>query len=514
MRVETDDKSGRLGQVAAARRVTRSIFMCSAPKGGAAQVGVDTKAVYLSSVQPGESVGPFSDVLRLVSQQAVHLYSDASQYWYSTQPNLNRRAADLAQQLAPDDVLREVERRLSLLSKKRGVFAGVHVTASPAEVPDEPREPSVRLVILPLTHPHGRGSKDSAGLGAAHEIVTRKGGGDRLARNSLVLLVADAARLGDLLTRTRQFLAWSKIHAEAETLNLTPIDKRQAAARVDEHTKGTDLLLGTTYSTLLIPELTESKTVSLGEVRMNGEGELVERATKKLITEGALAQSYGGLPLSHKLDTVLWNERPHIPLQTLMGYFAQYLYLDRLQSAEVLLGAVREGVSAREPYFAYADGVRDGHYLNLRFGESANVRVDDQSVLVNLAAAQAQRERKQAASAAAQQAQGQATAAALGVSGAATATVPNFGGDGISPAPPAAPRLPTSVHVEGQLDQTRMVKRFGDIYTEVVQQLIDAGGEVTVEVIIRAKVPQGLGSTHQRNVLENAYNLGLSAQLE
>ena len=78
VQIEEDDKSGRLGQVAAARRVTRSVFMCTAPRAASAHQGVDSKSVFLNSVQPGEAAGPFNDALRRVSAQAVYLYADAS----------------------------------------------------------------------------------------------------------------------------------------------------------------------------------------------------------------------------------------------------------------------------------------------------------------------------------------------------------------------------------------------------------------------------------------------------
>ncbi|GBF07240.1 hypothetical protein DAERI_130070 [Deinococcus aerius] len=515
VQVETEDKSGRLGQVAAARRVTRTVFMCTAPKASTAHQGVETRSIFLNSIQPGEPAGPFNDALRRVSQQAVYLYSDSSHYWFSTQPSLNRRAADLAAHLPEDEVLHEVERRLQEFtnSKTRGDFAGVHVTADGGSVPDESREPAVRLVILPSEYPHVRGSVDSPAVLRARELVTRKGSGDRLGRNNVVVLAADKARLDDLFARVRQYKAWATIHEGAEASNLTPSDKRQAASRMQEHDKGSAAQIGATYTFLLTPYLQEEAggppSIAFDEERLNADGELIERVTKKLVNSGKLTRQFGGLLLDLQLKRRLWAGKSHLPVRQLLEYFAQYLYLERLASAEVLLGAIRDGLVANPPYFAYADGFDGSKYLNLKFGEPAEVRADSQSVLVSIGAAQEQRRTEQE----------QRRADEVGDKPEGDNGDGRFGGDDDvkdppPPPPPPPVRLPKQVFAEGKLDQARMVRRFQDIYEEIIQQIIDAGGDVTVEVVVSGKVASGLDTTQQRNLSENARNLGLKIQLE
>lgn len=515
VQVEAEDKSGRLGQVGAARRVTRSVFMSTAPKASTAHQGVDTRQVFLSSVQPGETAGPFNDALRRVSQQAVYLYADASHYWFSTQPSLNRRAADLAAHLPEDVVHVEIERRLKLTAKQRGEFAGVHITADSSDVADESKEPGVRLVILPPEFPHTKAAHDSLAIAKAREMVTKKGGGDRLGRNNVVILAADKARLDDLNDRIRQYLAWAKIHEEADSSNLTPSDKRQAASRMKEHDQGSDAQIGTTYTFLLAPYLQDSAaggppSIAFDEERLAGEGELIEKVTKKLVNSGKFTRQFGGMLLDMQLRK-LWAGKPHLKVQQLLEYFAQYLYLERVTSPEVLLGAIRDGLSANPPYFGYADGFRDDKYQNLKLGESANVRVDAETVLVSLEAAKAQREAEAATL--------QASAAATMTHGQATTNLP-VGPDmgqssGTAPLPKAVEKpLPKHVFAEGRLDDARMVKKFQTIYEEIIQQIIDAGGNVSVEVVIKGDVESGLDATKQRNLTENARNLGLKLNLD
>lgn len=514
VQVEAEDRSGRLGQVAAARRVTRSVFICTAPKANTAHHGVDTRSVFLNSIQPGEPAGPFSDALRRVSQQAVYLYADASHYWFSTQPSLNRRAADLAAHLPEDEVLHEIERRLQVYTsaKQRGDFAGVHVTADSGSVPDDSEEPAVRLVILPPEHPHLKGNSASPAALRAHDIVTRRGGANRLGRNNVVVLAADKARLDELYGRVRHYLAWSKIHQDADASNLTPSDKRQAESRMREHDQGTDAQTGAAYTFLLTPYQAQEATqgppaILLDEERLSGDGELIDRVTKKLVNSGKLTRNFGALLLNMKLGR-LWAGKPHLTVKQLLEYFAQYLYLDRLASSEVLLASIREGVTANPPYFAYADGFVDGQYRNLKLGEIATVRADDLAVVVSLAAAHAQREVEVARSGLSSETE------APDSEDRGTGPRDESGKPGPEERRAVAPRLPQQVFAEGKLDDARMVRKFQTIYEEIIQQVIDAGGHVSVELVIRGDVQSGLNTTQQRNLSENARNLGLSLQLE
>ena len=503
-RVEAED--ARLDQVAAARRVTRSIFLCTAPKGGGgAHPGVNTTSIYLNTVQPGEKIGPFSDALRRVSSQAVYLYADNHDYWFGVQPTLNRRAADEAQRLDEADVDREIERRLALAIKGRGVFAGVHVTDQPGEVPDEPRGPAVRLVVLPPRHAHSRGGQESAAVMRARELVTRKGSGDRLARNNLVLLAGDRAKLDDLRGRVRQYLAWKGIVDGAEEANLTPSNRRQATGRMAEASTGSEAKLWEAYSFLLTPHASSDGTpgISFEEERLTGEGDLAGRAARKLVGSGQLIETYGALPLRLKLDSVLWSSQAHLSVRQLLEYYAQYLYLERLGGEAVLLRAISDGVAAKEPYFGYADGFQKEHYLNLRLGEPVSVQTNTEALLVRAEVARAQIEADNRAK----------PPIHPGPRPGPGDTDPIISPPPPPPPPPLLPQ-PRSAFIEGSLATDRMVKRFGEIYSEIIQNLLDAQGDVEVELVIRAQMPESLSDSQQRTLLENGRSLGLKVRLE
>lgn len=513
VQIEQDDKSGRLAQFFAARRVTRSVFMATAPKAATAHAGIDMRGVFLRSIQPGEMAGPFSDALRRVSQQSVYLYADASHYWFSTRPSLNRRAAELAEGLPDDQIHHEIEERLKVYSapKHRGVFAGVHVTADSSNVPDEAAAPAVRLVILPAEFPHMKGAADSPATKQAHELVLRRGQADRLGRNNVVFLAPDKARIDDLKSRVRSYLTWKKIHDEADSSDLTPSDKRQAAGKKTEFDKGVEAQMEAVYSFLLTPYQGEQGSgpppILFDEERLSGEGELIERLTRKLVNGGKLSRQFAGVLLDMKLKATLWGDKSHLPVTTLVGYFAQYLYLERLSSEQVLLDSIRDGVEGS--YFGYAEKYEEGKYINLKFGEQVDVQQHELAVLVHPMAARTQKAAEAARA-----------AAVVVVDPEAREDDEDDGGDGnggAGPEPvepgPESKQL-THVFAEGELTDARMVRQFQTIYEELVQLVIDAGGQASVNVTIRGEIGSGMSDSTQRNLTENARSLGLKIQLD
>ncbi|HOH52509.1 MAG TPA: DUF499 domain-containing protein, partial [Candidatus Hydrogenedentes bacterium] len=147
-----DGEVPNLGKHAACRRVARAIYLGSAPTSGAAHRGVEDRRIKLGCVVPGEAPAVFGDALRRLAGAATFLYQDGPRYWYSTQPTVTKVADDRAEQLKrePDQVVRELERRLRQNLANRGDFSRVHpVPQSGADVPDDT---DARLVVLGVEH--------------------------------------------------------------------------------------------------------------------------------------------------------------------------------------------------------------------------------------------------------------------------------------------------------------------------------------------------------------------------
>src|SRR5437667_5408093 len=142
-----DRENANLGRFSASRRVSRTIYLGSAPTPTNPNKGLTDSQIKLGCVQPGESVATFGDALRRLTDQATHLYQNDKRYWYSTQPSVSRLAQDRAAQLDGDSVLEEIEQRLKVEQNNRSDFGRVHgCPSSGADIADD--DQSVRLVLL------------------------------------------------------------------------------------------------------------------------------------------------------------------------------------------------------------------------------------------------------------------------------------------------------------------------------------------------------------------------------
>ena len=176
-----DRANPNLGRYSACRRVSRTVFIGSAPSETAQRVrGIEEVRVKLGCVQPGESTAVYGDALRRISEELTYLYSDASRYWFDTHPTIGRIASDRATQFRPHLVEDEVIRRLRVAVRDDGKheFVGVHpIPASSADVPDEP---TCRLVLLGPDVPHRSRADSSKAQSAAQEILERRGNSPRI----------------------------------------------------------------------------------------------------------------------------------------------------------------------------------------------------------------------------------------------------------------------------------------------------------------------------------------------
>jgi hypothetical protein len=505
-----DRDNPNLGRYSACRRVSRTIYMGSAPTQRASNRGLDDRQVKLGCVQPGESVATFGDALRRLTDRATYLYVDGRRYWYSTQPTVTRLADDRASQLHDNDVADEINRRLRDQARTRGEFAKVHTCAPAADIPDEQE---VRLVILGPEHPHTAKDASSPARKEAAAILDSRGASPRNYKNTLVFLAADANRLKELEQAVRQYQAWKSIWDERETLNLDTFQSRQAETKTKGADETVEARIPETYQWLLVPGQPDPKgQMEWNEIRQQGQDSLAGRAAKKLKNEEMLLTQLGGTRLRHELDRVpLWRGN-HVSVKQLMEDSATYLYLPRLRDEDVLVAGIRDGLGRltwQAETFAYADGwdEQKQRYNGLQTGQTIRVLVDGRSLLVkpDIAAAQMEADKPQPGPAAAGGASTVVTGA-TGVTGnpatvSATGTQPPAG---TTPAGPVYQRF----HGTVSLDPVRIGRDAGKIAEEVIQHLAGlVGANVQVTLEIDATIPNGAKEKTVRDVTENCRTL-------
>lgn len=507
-----DGEVSTLGKVSAARRVARAIYLGSAPSAGAAHRGIDDRQVKLGCVIPGESPATFGDGLRRLAAAATYLYQDGNRFWYDTQPTVTKLAEDRAEQFKrnPDAVMDQLEARLRADLAKTGGFTRIH--PAPKSGSDVPDDLETRLVVLSAEHPYSKVPGNPAET-AAKAILESQGKSPRLYRNTLVFLAADNARLQDLEEAIRKYLAWTSILDEKDALNLTPFQVRQAETQRKASEGAVLARLPEAYCWLLAPEQQSPQAaVTWHALRLSGGDALAPRASKKLKSEELMVAALGTTILRKHLDDVpLWRGE-HVPVRQLVDDFARYLYLPRVAGPGVLLQTISDGVGLLTwpaDSFAYAESHDEasGRYRGLRAGRNIDLTTDEPGLLVKPAVARGQLE-AEAGTAPAPGVPGPQPPVAGGASTGSDGTIREpdggTGTDGGGGAPTPAAVL-SRYHGSVPLDPGRAGRDAGRIAEEIISHLLShPGAEVTVQLEIEARLPDGASEQLVRIVTENS----------
>jgi len=500
-----DRENPNFGRYSACRRVARSVFMASAPLVKSGNPGVDARVVKLSCAWPGETVATFGDALRLLSDRATYLYVDGARTWFDTTPNVTRTAQDRANQLRADDVDAYISSILTDENKgagKRGMFAGLHVV--PDDTADVPDDLDTRLVVFGPDKPHKRGSMDSQGVKAAAQFLNQRGSSPRIFKNALIFLAPDAARLEDLRTAVRQYLAWKSVVADEESLNLTAFAKNQAKTKRDDSAKTVQVRLHETWIWTLVPSQgPDGGEIGWDDVKVATDESMAGKVGKKLVEQGTLYQVLGPAVLKLHLDKWLWQDKDHISVTQLREYLATYLYLPRITGQGVLAATIETAIAELiQDNFGFADEFTeiDGQakYVGLRISNAGMVSVSGKCVLVRPEVAK------------------KLIDAEAAKTGGGTGEEPTVPGPGPSPDQPDGPDNPDPpkpaemrrFYASIEIKPDRPTKHMGTVVQEVLQHLTTLPGakaKMTLEVQIELK--DGVSEKVRRDVSENARTL-------
>lgn len=503
-----DGEVPNLGKVHACRRVARTIYLGSAPTATAAHRGIEDRRVKLGCVMPGESPAVFGDALRRLAGAATYLYHDGARYWYATQPTVTKLAEDRAEQLKrePDKIANELEQRLRSDLRDTGGFSRIHIL--PRIGGDVPDDFDARLVVLGPDHAYSKEPENSADV-AAKAILESRGSAPRLFRNTLMFLAADKVRLEDLDEALRKYLAWASIFEEAETLNLDPLQKKQAENQKQAANGAVAARLPETYQWLLVPEQKSAQDpVDWHAIRLSGTESLASRASKKLKNDELLVAGLAASRLRMELDRIpLWRG-DNVSIKQVIEDFARYLYLPKIKQPSTLVDAIREGLALltwQKDSFAFADSYDEatGRYRGLRCGQVVEVSASDPfGLLVKPDVANGQYE---------------AESGEAGRSDSDTSHINRADGSEISRVDTAGKSagngLPKRFFGSVTLDSTRVGRDAGRIADEVVSHLSGlVGSTVKVTLEIEAKTPGGIPANVVRTVTENSRTLKFDAQ--
>jgi len=508
---ELESREPRFGQVNAARRVARTLFLGSAPSSAATKPGIrglDRARVLLGCLQPGQVSSTYSDALNRLADRLHYLNSsgdkaqEATRFWFDTRANLRREMEDRKRRF--DDAT-EVRGRIAkalnrMLSGATG-FDGVHIFTPHDDVPDDS---VLRLVVLSPDHYYSRDDARQA-TRAVLDYVRDNGPKPRHRGNRLIFLAPDIASLGRLRDAACVALAWGSIVDDVKEgrLNIDLLQKKQAEKELQTAEEVLPRAARECYRWLLCP-VQESPTESKPTVEafpLNTTGGSVGAEVERVCSENELIiTTWSPIHLRDRLKELYWTGgSTAVAAMTFWLDSLRYLYLPRFKNRDVLAQAIRSGAGSGD-FFGTAYGQSGDTYEGFKIADPS-VQLDDTLLLIEPGAAHAYDE--------AHRPTPPPTPPGPGTLGSGTTPPGPTQTPGVSPTATAKPR---SFHGTADVNAATAKVSLVQLAEEIISVLSsDPNASVNVTVEISADFPQGASEQVKRAVSENARSLGLKA---
>ena len=482
----------------AARRLARTIFLGSAPSG--AVRGLDERQIRLGAVQPGQGVSVYNEALSRMSGRLYYLYETNGRHYFHAEENLNKVAADRREQLGADQVNAHIVGQL-----KEAVGRRPDVIVCPGDSADVPEAERVRLVILrPEATRPTRASEHDHAADLALDILQRRGEAARVHRNTLLFLAARSDEVRDLRNKVRDYLAWQSIvsgESEERVRNLAGERQIQASGSLRRAEAAVRPAMLRAYRQALAPVQDDPQRadyrLSAVETNPKDSGDIVDAAFRRFSADEALVEDISPTALDSLLRQYVWERSDHISVDALWGLLTSHVYMHRLRNGSVFQRAIEEGVPAGA--FGYASAYHaNTNYENLRFGEPLH----------------------DPASGATESGPGLLVSPEMSELVKAEEPVPEVGptppppdpGPGPDPHPDPEPpprRGPRRIVATKTLNDDISLDEVNSLREEIIRNLRDGGGRVTIRITIEAEHSEGFSVDTERNVRENSGQLGL-----
>lgn len=494
---QKDKGNPRYGRILAARRMSRTVMLGSAPSTSALHNngirGLEIPRILLGAVQPNETIADFKDALMTLHGSLSYLYTNpgGNRFWYDTKPTLRKTAEDRASQITSADVEIEIESRLKKL-RKEAPFAGLH--ACPVSSNDVPDEQAIRLVILRPGDTYRRGSDKSHAMKTVEEILNNRGTSPRIYRNMLAFVAPDYDTIGALQQEVKRFMAWTSIMSDKDDLNLDGNQVRETQNNLNRSNDTIERRIKETYSWLMVPyidQYEDMKTIQWDISDLGGGDEsIAKRAARKMQQNEQIITQWAPALLQMCLDDLLWKDSDCIEIKKLWDYLTTYCYLPRLSGYYVLEETIMKGMPSEE-YFGLAAAFNGERYIDLKFNQSV-FGIEQSDLLVKPAVVKAQKQEEDNPD--------------------PVDPTPPDTPDPVDPTPPDTPNPPQIQNkhffMSVKLDNTRVNRDINNYVQEIIQHLMSVdGSEVEMTLEVNVEAPKGIPVPTVRTVTENCRTL-------
>lgn len=510
-----DNEIKILGRSMAAKRAARCVFLGTAPManrrdrdGSQATIrGIEQKRVVLGATYPGDNPSHVADALRRLGDHGKYMNRDQDRYWLSLQQTVSQIVQERADGYHEGHVFDELSDVIRLETDK-GLFQRVH--RYPAGSIDVEDDPGIGLVIFGPDRAFSKRSKSTAEA-AALEFLNKRGTNARIHKNSLVFLAPEVDRIDVMLNAIRNRMAWEYILENKDSLNLDQHNIKLATSRVAQAHQTVKDSIKEAYRWILVPHQEPGAAeIELETILMNGDGTLAERVTKKARAGEFVVERYSPQLLRMEINRLdLWKDNPHVPVDTMAGYFSQYVYMPKVTDPKVVIDCVwslDEVLHIDIDGFGYADAFKDGRYVGLTLTKPTDVRPG--GLIVDPQTARRQIDADTAAAAEAAEKSASPTTTSSEDTDTDTNTESTTTTKKTPTATTPAASVPTRFHATKDLNSARVVRDVSGIYEEIIAHFVSAGIDVKVTIDVESDKLDKLTDDQRTAIRENLKTLG------
>ena len=509
---ELEQKEPRFGAVQACRRITRSIFLGSAPTSmNEVARGVETERLILSCLQPGQAPHIYRDALARLETRLTFLNKGNNRWWLDVRPNLRREMEDRKRRFGEPEVLDGIRDALQRVIGQSAFDYAFHPFTPSCDIPDDW---TLRLVALLPSAGWARSGPNPA-RDAAAQMLRSRGDQPRQRQNRLLFLAADADQVVHLKDTVRQLLAWRSIEADIKDLrlNLDALQARQANLNREQTSETVFRLVRETYKWLLSPHQSPKRDGGLGEIewdaiQLNPASQGLAKEVDRALTENELViKEWAPVHLHNLLKSWFWKEGAvDVSATDVWQKSCSYLYFPRLAKSNVMQNTISAGATSRD-FFGIANDKNEAGYRGFSLGKTTTPYLDALLLIQPEQAAQYEEKSRIAV------AESETTDSASGELAQGGKENRKFT---VTSDPRGTPNAITSgerprrFYTTVELDPVTASLKFSKVVSELVE-LFSAtpGTKVTIKVDIEAEDERGFGESTVRAAKENAKTLGL-----
>ncbi len=325
--------------------------------------GVGTQRLRVMVLQEGIPPALIGDALRRLEEELWYLHQESGLYEFRTQPNLNRIIVEREEAVREENIQEEIRRRLEQV-----VGRELAVTLWPAAPADVPDTKTLKLAVLRPEHAATGGSVPPF----AEELLSRSGQTFRVYRNTILALTPDSGEWSGLRSQVKRYLALRSIKDDkALVRQLSEENRRTLESKLKDAEGGINFRVLAAYRHLYKCAAEGIGHHDLGLPTIGERISLAARVREYLQGQDLLVDR---ISPKYLLDKALKAEEKEKPIRDIMEAFLKYPHLPLLGSEEVVWQALAQGV--REGLF----GVRIGE--RIYFKEPLPTAAPAEAVLV------------------------------------------------------------------------------------------------------------------------------------